>query len=61
MTKALLNEANIDDTCFSNFSEVPNTDMTAFARLGQHSPTKQMMFDQVCSNTSSFRACANDI
>ncbi|KAF1814753.1 hypothetical protein P152DRAFT_479892 [Eremomyces bilateralis CBS 781.70] len=29
----------IDDTCFSMFSEIPNTDMTAFAKLGQ-SPTK---------------------
>jgi hypothetical protein len=38
---------DIDDTCFSTFSEVPNTDMTAFARLGQPSPTKQMLFDQV--------------
>ena len=42
-----MEDANIDDTCFSTFSEVPNTDMTAFARLGQRSPTKQMMFDQV--------------
>jgi len=39
-------DPNIDDTCFSTFSEVPNTDMTAFANLGQHSPTKQMLFDQ---------------
>lgn len=30
--------ANIDDTCFSTFSEIP--DMTLFARLGQ-SPTKR--------------------
>jgi hypothetical protein len=42
-----MEDANIDDTCFSTFSEVPNTDMTAFARLGQRSPTKQMLFDQV--------------
>ena len=40
-------DENIDDTCFSTFSEVPNTDMTAFARLGQRSPTKQMLFEQV--------------
>ncbi|MCJ1251789.1 hypothetical protein MMC30_009027 [Trapelia coarctata] len=31
--------AGADDTCFSTFSAVPNTDMTMFARLGQ-SPTK---------------------
>jgi hypothetical protein len=42
-----MDEPNMDDTCFSTFSEVPNTDMTAFARLGQRSPTKQMLFDQV--------------
>jgi hypothetical protein len=39
---------DIDDTCFSTFSEVPNTDMTAFARLGQdQSPTKQLFHGQV--------------
>jgi hypothetical protein len=27
-------DANIDDTCFSTFSEVPNVDMTAFAKIG---------------------------
>jgi len=37
----------VDDTCFSTFSQVANTDMTAFAKLGQRSPTKQFMFDQV--------------
>lgn len=31
--------AGADDTCFSTFSAVPNTDMTTFARLGQ-SPTR---------------------
>ncbi|EMC92616.1 hypothetical protein BAUCODRAFT_142201 [Baudoinia panamericana UAMH 10762] len=31
-------DANIDDTCFSTFSQIP--EMTVFARLGQ-SPTKQ--------------------
>lgn len=31
--------AGADDTCFSTFSAVPNTDMTMFARLG-HSPTR---------------------
>jgi len=40
-------ETNIDDTCFSTFSEVPNTDMTMFAKLGQRSPTKQPGFDSV--------------
>jgi hypothetical protein len=46
-SNALLDDFDdtIDDTCFSAFSEVPNTDMTAFARLGQRSPTKTM--DQV--------------
>jgi hypothetical protein len=42
-------DANIDDTCFSTFSEVPNADMTVFARLGQRSPLKQgFPFSQVC-------------
>jgi hypothetical protein len=40
-------EADVDDTCFSTFSQVPNTDMTAFARLGQQSPVRQLIFDQV--------------
>lgn len=40
-------ETNIDDTCFSTFSEVPNADMTVFAKLGQRSPTKQLSFDSV--------------
>ena len=40
-------DATIDDTCFSTFSEVPNTDMTAFARLGQSSPFKPSLLDQV--------------
>jgi hypothetical protein len=41
-------DANIDDTCFSTFSEVPNADMTVFARLGQRSPLKQgFSFSQV--------------
>ncbi|KAB8338736.1 hypothetical protein FH972_021681 [Carpinus fangiana] len=31
-----------DDTCFSNFSAVPNADMTTFARLGNRSPTRRM-------------------
>ncbi|MCJ1392179.1 hypothetical protein MMC18_005046 [Xylographa bjoerkii] len=31
--------ASADDTCFSTFSAVPNTDMTMFARIGQ-SPTR---------------------
>jgi hypothetical protein len=38
----------MDDTAFSTFSAVPNTDMTLFARLGEHSddtggsPAKQL-------------------
>jgi hypothetical protein len=38
-------EENVDDTCFSAFSEVPNADMTRFSQLGQRSPTKQLIFD----------------
>jgi hypothetical protein len=38
-------EENIDDTCFSAFSEIPNADMTRFSQLGQRSPTKQLTFD----------------
>jgi hypothetical protein len=38
----------LDDTCYSAFSEIPNTDMTAFARLGQRSPTKFGAMDEVC-------------
>ncbi|KAF1986962.1 hypothetical protein K402DRAFT_453852 [Aulographum hederae CBS 113979] len=41
----LAEDANIDDTCFSTFSEILNTDMTTFARLGQRSPTKNI-FEQ---------------
>jgi hypothetical protein len=33
-------DAGIDDSCFSTFSEVPNADMTAFARLTNQSPSK---------------------
>ncbi|OJD39946.1 microtubule protein alp7 [Diplodia corticola] len=33
---------DIDNTCFSTFSEIPNADMTAFAQLGHKSPTKQL-------------------
>jgi hypothetical protein len=41
-------DSNIDDTCFSTFSEVPNMDMTNFAALGKRSPTKSSIFgDQV--------------
>ncbi|KAF2673594.1 hypothetical protein BT63DRAFT_476090 [Microthyrium microscopicum] len=35
-------EGDVDDTCFSTFSEVPNMDMTNFAQLGNRSPTKTM-------------------
>ncbi|MCJ1285595.1 hypothetical protein MMC26_004936 [Xylographa opegraphella] len=42
-TMSIINEpksyAGADDTCFSTFSAVPNTDMTMFARIGQ-SPIK---------------------
>ncbi|MCJ1398916.1 hypothetical protein MMC11_002117 [Xylographa trunciseda] len=42
-TMSIINEpksyAGADDTCFSTFSAVPNTDMTMFARIGQ-SPMK---------------------
>ncbi|MCJ1415284.1 hypothetical protein MMC32_001616 [Xylographa parallela] len=42
-TLSIINEpksyAGADDTCFSTFSAVPNTDMTMFARIGQ-SPIK---------------------
>ncbi|KAK8158380.1 central kinetochore-associated-domain-containing protein [Phyllosticta citribraziliensis] len=34
-------EQDVDDTCFSTFSEVPNADMTMFAKLGQRTPGKQ--------------------
>ncbi|EKG20124.1 hypothetical protein MPH_02569 [Macrophomina phaseolina MS6] len=34
--------SDADNTCFSNFSEIPNTDMTMFAKLGNRSPTKQL-------------------
>jgi len=39
-------DANLDDTCFSTFSEIPNADMTAFAKLGQRSPTKQLLYER---------------
>ncbi|KAL0265224.1 hypothetical protein SLS55_001189 [Diplodia seriata] len=34
--------SDIDNTCFSTFSEIPNADMTMFAKLGNKSPTKQL-------------------
>ncbi|KAF2644731.1 hypothetical protein P280DRAFT_178728 [Massarina eburnea CBS 473.64] len=37
--------ADVDDTCFSTFSEMPGIDMTKFAALRQ-SPTKNGMLDQ---------------
>ncbi|KAK0662426.1 hypothetical protein DIS24_g2035 [Lasiodiplodia hormozganensis] len=36
--------SDVDNTCFSTFSEVPNADMTMFAKLGNRSPTKQQLF-----------------
>ncbi|KAI4929840.1 hypothetical protein J4E85_004461 [Alternaria conjuncta] len=45
---------DIDDTCFSNFSEMPGIDMTKFASLKQ-SPTKSSMPD-IESFSSSRRA-----
>jgi hypothetical protein len=47
VTTLSVDDSHMDDTCFSTFSQVPNTDMTAFARLGQKSPTKQFVLDQV--------------
>jgi hypothetical protein len=45
-------EANIDDTCYSTFSEIPNMDVTKFTRMG--SPSKQnVLQDQVCKHRSS--------
>ncbi|KAF2457835.1 hypothetical protein BDY21DRAFT_363440 [Lineolata rhizophorae] len=41
-------ETNIDDTCFSTFSEVP-TDMTTLARLGCNSPSKTFRMGQTPS------------
>ena len=40
-------QTNVDDTCFSTFSEIPNTDMTAFARIGARSPFRQAPMGQV--------------
>ena len=43
-------DENVDDTCFSAFSEVPNMDMTRFAQLGRlgvmggGSPTKTSLY-----------------
>src|ERR1700753_3181960 len=39
----------IDDTCFSAFSEVPNMDMTRFAHMGNQSPSKHSILNQVSS------------
>ena len=39
-------DVGIDDTCFSNFSEMPGIDMTKFAAL-KKSPTHNRFFDQV--------------
>lgn len=44
-TSLPVDDSVLDDTCFSMFSQVP--DMTSFAKLGQTSPTRQFMFDQV--------------
>lgn len=46
-------DPNVDDTCYSAFSEVPNADMTAFARLGQRSPTKLTFNEQKTPQPSS--------
>ncbi|KAF2274074.1 uncharacterized protein EI97DRAFT_495548 [Westerdykella ornata] len=40
-----LTSVTMDDTCFSNFSEMPNLDMTKFAFL-KKSPTKSGLMDQ---------------
>ncbi|KAF2019541.1 hypothetical protein BU24DRAFT_386485 [Aaosphaeria arxii CBS 175.79] len=39
-----LTSADIDDTCFSTFSEMPNLDMTKFAGLNK-SPTRKGLYD----------------
>jgi hypothetical protein len=44
-TSLSVEDSMMDDTCFSTFSQAP--DMTAFAKLGQQSSTKQFNFDQV--------------
>ncbi|KAF2837798.1 hypothetical protein M501DRAFT_995033 [Patellaria atrata CBS 101060] len=44
-------QTNIDDTCFSAFSEIPNADMTQFARLGQGSPAKTFNMDTAQTRT----------
>jgi hypothetical protein len=44
-TTLSVDDSLMDDTCFSTFSQIP--DMTAFAKLGQQSPTKNFKFDQV--------------
>ncbi|EON64783.1 hypothetical protein W97_04016 [Coniosporium apollinis CBS 100218] len=43
VTTLTADETNIDDTCFSNFSAVP--DMTLFAKLSARSPTKTFVPD----------------
>ncbi|KAJ9659918.1 hypothetical protein H2201_007178 [Coniosporium apollinis] len=43
ITTLTADDTNIDDTCFSNFSAVP--DMTLFAKLGARSPTKTFIPD----------------
>jgi hypothetical protein len=45
---ALNGDDTIDDTCFSAFSEIPNMEMTRFARMGSQSPSKRSVIaDQV--------------
>jgi hypothetical protein len=48
-TAGLNGDDTIDDTCFSAFSEIPNMEMTRFARMGSQSPSKRsVVADQVC-------------
>jgi hypothetical protein len=53
-------EANVDDTCFTAFSEIPNADMTQFAKLGTSSPSKSGLGDMVrYAAHDSFKGNAN--
>jgi hypothetical protein len=50
-------DVTMDDTCFSNFSEMPNLDMTKFAFLKQ-TPKKGLLIDEVdCSSSRSKSVC----
>jgi hypothetical protein len=53
-----LTSVSIDDTAFSNFSEMPNLDMTKFAFLSKKSPTKEDYLDQVSRNSALHIRCS---